>query len=120
MSATTAHDLTAFLGTVKESVDRYNSQRTELVQSLEQIIENAQQLLTQLGEQVGGTRRPRRIMKKAHETGGRRRGPGRPKGSGKKRGRPKGFKMSEEARAKMREAAKRRWADKRAGGGKKK
>lgn len=64
------------------------------VQSLEQIIENAQQLLNQLGEQVGVGRRPRRIMKEAYEPGARRRGPGRPKGTARKRGRQKGFKIA--------------------------
>jgi hypothetical protein len=45
---------------------------------------------------------------------GRRRGPGRPKGSGK-RGRPKGRKMSAAARAKIAAAQKARWAKLKAG-----
>ncbi len=49
-----------------------------------------------------------------------KRGPGRPPKIGKKRGRPKGFKMSEEAKAKMRAAAKKRWATIKASNGAKK
>lgn len=113
MTAATAQDLATVFGTVKERVDSYNAEREQLAESLRQIIENAQQLLNQLGEPLGGRRgrgKSARIMKKTNEPGIRR-GPGRPRGTGKKRrGRPKGFKMSDEARAKMRAAWARRKA----------
>lgn len=116
MTAATAQDLATVFGSVKERVDSYNAERQQLANSLRQIIDNAQQLLEQLGEPLGRRRgKSARIMKKANEPT-LRRGPGRPKGSGKRRGRRKGFKMSEEARAKMRAA----WARRKAATGKKK
>ena len=119
MTAATAQDLATVFGNVKQRVESYNAERRQLAESLRQIIENAQELLNQLGEVPGGRRRrgkTARIQKKTNEPTIRR-GPGRPRGSRKRRGRPKGFKMSEEARAKMRAAWARRKA---AGGGKKK
>jgi hypothetical protein len=115
-NTTTAADLASVLGTVKERVDSYNSERKQLADSLRQIVANAQQLLSELGEpdSVTGRRlgRPK----------GRR---GRPKGSRNKtttgkRGRPKGSSLSAEARAKIAEAQRKRWAVIRAGSGKKK
>jgi hypothetical protein len=114
MTPATAQDLSALFGNVKEQVNSYNQERSRLADSLREIVTNAQQLLEQLGEPVAGGRRRGRPA----GAGTRRRGPGRPKGSGKKkggkRGRRKGAKMSAEARAKIAAAQKKRWAKVRA------
>jgi hypothetical protein len=120
-NTTTAADLAALFGTVKERVDSYNTERAQLANSLREIVSNAQQLLQELGEGVsapGPRRRGRPAGSGAAKT---RRGPGRPKGSaaktskaGGRRGRRKGSKMSPEARARIAEAQRKRWAKVRA------
>lgn len=113
-SQNAAQDLSQFLGTVKEKVDSYNAERKQLAQSLQEIVRQAQQLLSELGEPVGAGLA-------AVPPAGRRRG--RPPRSGRKRGRAAKAagvgkrrgkrKMSAETRKKMAEAAKKRWAAKR-------
>src|SRR5688572_31644840 len=96
---TSANDLTQILGTVKDRVDSYNAERHQLAASLREIVAQANQLLSQLGEPVAieGRKRGR--------PAGSGRGPGRPPGKSKVArkgpGRPKRRRMSAEARAKI-------------------
>jgi hypothetical protein len=107
---TNANDLTQILGTVKDRVDSYNAERHQLAASLREIVAQANQLLSQLGEPVA------MIGRKRGRPAGR--GPGRPPGkvkaSRKGPGRPKRRRMSAEARAKIAAAQKARWARQRA------
>jgi hypothetical protein len=115
---TTPQDLFAGLTSVKQQVESYNNQRKQLVYSLNQIVIEAQQLLTQLGE---GVTVPAAGRRRGRPPGsGKKRGPGRPrknaaaaKSTGR-RGRRKGTKMSKAARAKIAAAQKARWAKVRA------
>ena len=109
---TNANDLTQILGTVKERVDSYNAERHQLAASLREIVAQANQLLSQLGEAVAmpGVRKRGRPV-------GSGRGPGRPPGKSKAAkgsGRGKRRRMSAEARAKIAAAQKARWARQRA------
>jgi hypothetical protein len=111
---TNANDLTQILGTVKERVDSYNAERQQLAASLREIIAQANQLLSQLGEPVAMLTGRKRGRPK-----GTGRGPGRPPGTTKAArkgpGRPKRRRrMSAEARAKIAAAQKARWARQRA------
>ena len=110
---TSPQDLFAGFSTLKEQVDNYNTQRQQLVDNLKQMVQQAQELLTQLGE--GAIAAPTRAR------GRRGRPPGlknKSAGAGKtgkakktgKRGRRKGSKLSDEARARIAAAQKARWA----------
>ena len=117
MTAQTANDLSSVFNSVKERVSNFAAERRQLANSLREIISGAQDLLGQLGEAVStGRRRGRPAAGVASATRReRRRGPGRPKGSGAKQGtgkpgRPKGRTMSAAARKKISEAQKARWA----------
>lgn len=118
-----AEDLGSLLGTAQQKASTWLQQRANLAEQLTKIRDSANDMLSQLtsgGANVAGAvRRGRaRVMKTAHGMG-MRRGPGRPKGSTNKT--RKGVRtVSEETRQKMAEAAKRRWAERKAGGGGKK
>ena len=102
MSATSAHDLSQVLESVKEKVESYNAERKKLSSDLRGVIDQAQQLLSTLGEGDA----PARGRSRGSVRGriGRPRNPGRPRGS----------KMSAEARARIAAAQKARWAKVRA------
>lgn len=109
---TNANDLTQILGTVKERVDSYNAERHQLAASLREIVAQANQLLSQLGEPVampGGRKRGRPAG-----SGRRSVQPAAKSKAGKGAGRPKRRRMSAEARAKIAAAQKARWARHRA------
>lgn len=118
-----AEDLGAMLGTAQKKAATWLEQRSTLADQLTKIRDTANEMLGQLTDgganMAGAVRRGRaRVMKTAHGMG-MRRGPGRPKGSTNKT--RKGVRtVSEETRRKMAEAAKRRWAERQAGGSKKK
>ena len=104
MTPSPAQDLSQFLDTVKDKVASFNSERQQLAQSLRQIVSQAQQLLSDLGESAITAVRGRR---------------GRPSGTGSRRGRPAGAKkgarkgrrkMSAAARKAISKAQKKRWA----------
>lgn len=116
MTAQNAQDLSSVFNRVKERVTTFATERRQLASSLRQIISGAQDLLGQLGEAVATGRRRGRPARAAGNgrRRGRKRGPGRPKGTGK-RGRPKGRKMSAAARKRISEAQKARWARQKAG-----
>jgi len=104
-----AEDIGRMLGTVQAKAESWLDQRKSVVGHLRTILNNAAKMLEQLGEVPF----PRDPGKSAGSSTAKAKGRGRPpKSAGIKRGRPKGFKMSPEARKKMAEAAKRRWADK--------
>jgi hypothetical protein len=115
-----AEDLGTLLGTAQKKASTWLEQRSNLADQLTKIRDTADEMLGQLtgagANMAGAVRRGRaRVMKTAHGMG-LRRGPGRPKGSTNKT--RKGVRtMSEETRQKMAEAAKRRWAERRASGG---
>ncbi len=100
-----AEDLGRLLGTAQTKAEGWLSQRQQIAKSLEGIRDTANTLLGQLTGAAAAVRRGYS-------------GRGRPPGSTNKRGRarkrkpgrPKGFKMSEEAKQKMREAWARRKA----------
>jgi hypothetical protein len=109
---TNANDLTQILGTVKDRVDSYNAERHQLAASLREIVAQANQLLSQLGEPVAMA-----AGRKRGRPAGSGRSVGRPAGKAKaarKPGRPKRRRMSAEARAKIAAAQKARWARQRA------
>ena len=110
---TNANDLTQILGTVKERVDSYNAERHQLAASLREIVAQANQLLSQLGEPVAMP-----TGRKRGRPAGSGRGPGRPPGTAKAArkgpGRPRRRRMSAEARAKIAAAQQARWARQRA------
>ena len=81
----------AALGRVAGRIDRWNSQRADIAKDIRQLITGAQTLLKDV------MRAPAPAV------------PGSRKGKG---GRPKGYKMSEETKAKLRAAWKRRKAQK--------
>lgn len=118
-----AEDLGAMLGTAQKKAATWLEQRSTLADQLTKIRDTANEMLGQLTEgganMAGAVRRGRaRVMKTAHGMG-MRRGPGRPKGSTNKT--RKGVRtVSEETRRKMAEAARRRWAERKAGGSRKK
>jgi hypothetical protein len=94
-----AEDLGRLLGTAKAKADSWLEQRQSIATQLSAISETASDLLHQL---TGG--RANTVGRRGR-AGSRKRHPGRPKGSGRKRRR-----MSAEARARIAEAQRRRWA----------
>lgn len=116
MSARPAHPLTQALESIEEKVKSHQTERQQLASELEQVVSRAQQLLADLN---GGSSAATQGRRRGRPSGTARRGPGRPKGTGR-RGRPPGRKMSAEARRRISEAQKARWAKQKAGGGKKK
>ena len=110
-----AQDLSQVFETVKQRVQSYNSEKKQLADSLRQIVTSAQELLGQLGESVSPSvrrGRPPGARKRGRPAKAAKRGPGRPAKKGK-RGRPAGSKLSAEARKRISEAQKARWAAKR-------
>ena len=122
-----AEDLGTMLGSARQKASTWLQQRSNLTEQLTKIRDTANDMLSQLSgsgaSMAAAVRRGRRgararIMKTAHGMG-MRRGPGRPKGS-TNRTRNGVRTVSEETRRKMAEAAKRRWAARKAAGGEKK
>jgi hypothetical protein len=122
-----AEDLGTLLGTAQKKASTWLEQRRDLTEQLTKIRDTADDMLGQLtsggARLAAAVRRGRRsgqarIMKKTNEMG-LRRGPGRPKGSTNRT--RKGVRtVSEETRQKMAEAARRRWAARKAESGGKK
>jgi hypothetical protein len=111
-----AEELGRLLGTAEAKAKGWLRQRQQITKTLEGIRDTANNLLAELGTVAAAVQRGRRGRPPGSTSkAAGKRGPGRPKGSAaKKPGRPKGFKMSEEAKAKMREA----WARRKAAAGK--
>ena len=98
MAAQNANDLSSVFKAVKERVSNFSNERQQLARTLHAIIRNAQELLGDLGEGLGGGRRGR-AGRKGAAAGGRR----------------KRRKLSAEARARIAAAQRARWARHRAG-----
>ena len=100
-----AEELGRLLGTARAKAEGWLGQRTQIAKTLQGIRDEANALLSQLGQQAERAyRRGRRLGRPAGK-----RGPGRPEGSGRKR-----RKMSAAARAKISAAQKKRWAKQKA------
>jgi ElaB/YqjD/DUF883 family membrane-anchored ribosome-binding protein len=82
----TASTIGSALGQVAARVDSWKKQRAEIVTEIQKLISSAEALLTDLGDAAAAAARRR------------------------KGGRPKGYKMSEETKRKLRAAWKRRKA----------
>jgi hypothetical protein len=91
-----AHEIGATLGHLATRIDKWRQQRDEIVSEVRKAVEVGHKMLVELGA-VGTTT----IGKKGDPFGFL------PKRKG---GRKKGFKMSEEAKAKIADAARKRWA----------
>jgi hypothetical protein len=101
--------------------------RGRLAQAQEQVRRLETAISALEGAGIGGAPRVGRPAEARKRAGGRRQGPGRPRGAAaagngtgrgaarKAHGRRKGYKLSEETRAKMRAAQQARWAVKNAG-----
>jgi hypothetical protein len=111
-----AEDLGKLLGTARRKAEGWLSQRQAIAKHLSEVRDTASGLLAQLGHEAAVARRRGRRAVKAVAAGMRKRGPGRPKGSGRKKKRT----MSAEARKRISEAQKKRWAAQKAGVKKKK
>ena len=90
-----AHEIGATLGHLASRMDQWRQQRDDIVAEVRKAVEVGHRMLAELGAVTIGTGK---------------------KGSAavnlpkRKGGRKKGFKMSEEAKAKIAEAARKRWA----------
>ena len=103
-----AEELGKLLGTAQRKAEGWLGQRQQIAKTLQGIRDTATSLLQQLGQDaVTVVRRARRGRPPG---GGKRRGPGRPAGTGTRKRR----KMSAEARAKISAAQKKRWAKQKA------
>ena len=99
-----AEDLGKMLGTARAKAEGWLGQRQQIVKHLTELRDTASKLLADLGHEAGRVvRRGRRAGRASVEIV--RRGPGRPAGSGKKK-----RTMSAEARKRISEAQKKRWA----------
>jgi hypothetical protein len=85
-----AREIGATLGRLATRIDTWRQQRDEIATEVRQAVEVGRRMLIELGSDVSGLSLPKR-----------------------KGGRKKGFKMSEEAKAKIAEAARKRWAARR-------
>jgi hypothetical protein len=101
-----AEDLGRLLGTTERKATAWLGQRESVAKQLSAIRDQASALLAKLGAGRGepATTRP-------SQGAGPKRGPGRPKGSTRKK-----RTMSPEARAKIAEAQRKRWARQKAQG----
>src|ERR1700680_302719 len=102
--ASYAEGVGAFLGHVRSRWDELSEERGHLAKQLHAVINNAQTMLSEIGEGVA------RGAKRGRPAGTGKRGPGRPKRMLRKRG-----KMSAAARAKISAAQKKRWAAQKGG-----
>ncbi len=103
-----AEDLGKVLGTARAKAEGWLGQRQQIVKSLTELRDTASKLLADLGhgaERV--VRRGRRAGRGIAQAA--RRGPGRPAGSGRKK-----RTMSAEARKRISDAQKKRWAKQKA------
>jgi hypothetical protein len=120
-----AEDLGKMLGTARAKAEGWMGQRRDIVKNLTELRDTATKLLNDLGHEAGNAaadagRRGRRIVDAVAK--GMKRGPGRPAGGntaiifvgGKKK-----RTMSAEARRRISEAQKKRWALQKAGDKKK-
>ena len=100
-----AEDLGKMLGTTRAKAEGWLGQRQQIVKHLIELRDTATKLLTDLGH--GAERVVRRRGRPAGRgtTGAAKRGPGRPAGSVKKK-----RTMSAEARKRISDAQKKRWA----------
>jgi hypothetical protein len=89
---TTAESIGAALGLVAAKLDRWKAQRTEIAADIQKVLQSAQAMMGDLGEAAG-------------RGAGAFTGAASPKG-----GRPKGYKMSEATKRKLRAAWRRRKA----------
>jgi hypothetical protein len=86
-----AKEIGTTLGHLATRMDAWRRQRDEIAAEVRQAVDVGRKMLAELGSDVAGLSREVGLTK--------RRG-----------GRKKGFKMSEEAKAKIAEAARKRWA----------
>jgi len=91
-----AHEIGATLGHLASRIDQWRQQRDQIVSEVRKAVEVGHKMLVELGAISTGT-----TGKKADALSFL------PKRKG---GRKKGFKMSEEAKAKIADAARKRWA----------
>jgi hypothetical protein len=105
-----AEDLGRLLGQARNKADSWLGQRQAIVKQLTQLRDEASSLLNQLGHQAAAAGQRGRRVADSFVAGYRKRGPGRPKGSGKKK-----RTMSAAARAAISRAQKARWAKQKAG-----
>ena len=89
----TAESLGAALGHVAARLDAWKQQRSDIAADIQKVLHSAQTMLGDLGE--GASRRASVLLKRATPNKG---------------GRPKGYKMSEATKRKLRAAWKRRKA----------
>ena len=102
-----AEDLGRILGAAQSKAEDWLNQRTAISKQLAEIRDTATQYLQQIagdGADVAAAARRGRRRGRPPGSTGKRRGPGRPAGTGKKR------TMSAAARQAISEAQKRRWA----------
>jgi hypothetical protein len=90
-----AHEIGATLGHLASRMDQWRQQRDDIVAEVRKAVEVGHRMLAELGAVTIGT--GKKGAASAYL----------PKRKG---GRKKGFKMSEEAKAKIAEAARKRWA----------
>jgi hypothetical protein len=103
-----AEDLGNMLGTARAKAEGWLSQRQAIVKHLTELRDTATRLLTDLGQEA-----QKAVRRGQAAASGRK--PGRPPGSGKKK-----RTMSADARRRISEAQKKRWALQKAGEKKKK
>jgi hypothetical protein len=96
-----AHEIGATLGHLASRIDQWRQQRDDIVTEVRKAVEVGHRMLVELGAIGTG-----KSGKKGEALGFL------PKRKG---GRKKGFKMSEEAKAKIAEAARKRWAQRKKG-----
>lgn len=103
--ASYAEGVGTFLGQVRSRWDQLSKERGHLAKQLRGVVDNAQAMLSEIGEGV--------------QRGSRRGRPATTATKTRRRGRPKGRKMSAAARAKIAAAQRKRWAAQKAGAKKK-
>lgn len=86
-----AREIGTTLGRLATRIDKWRKQRDEIASEVRETVEVGVKMLKELGSEVSGLQKDLGLP--------RRRG-----------GRKKGFKMSEEAKAKIAESARKRWA----------
>jgi hypothetical protein len=103
-----AEDLGRLLGTARAKAESWIGQREAIVKHLSEIRDTASKLLADLGHEA------QKVIRRGRPAGGEpetpKHGPGRSAGSGRKK-----RTMSAEARKKISDAQKKRWAAQKAG-----
>jgi hypothetical protein len=102
-----AEDLGRLLGTAQTKAEGWMNQRKEIIKHLSEIRDTASRLLTDLGQQA------ERIVRRGRPAGSTNAAPAQPVAQPVSRKRRR--KMSAEARARIAEAQRKRWAAQKAG-----